>query len=1130
MKQMLFAFFFLLISSFCIFAQEDKAFSVTGSNANYITIPHFSTPTTLTVEAWIKVPNINGTKTIVSWKNVAGGANGDAWLFRLSNNQLQLGEWIGTSWKSFESSVNIVANEWTHVAITRNGTNATLYINGLLAGSSSSMRNTPQCTTDKLTFGAITTTASESFVGQIDDLRIWDVARSASEIATNYTSRLNGNEPGLVGYWQLDGDVTDKTTNSRNGTVTGSAIYVTRFTKEVPAINSLEFKESTNSTPHIEVNATQKGTINWAVTKDNESLNVAEILGGGTSVLASGFGFYSSPNTTEKLGFSQKLTKDESYKVHAIIVNEEGRMSSVLSSSAFTYQGLSSLPLGYHNTDIGVSGVGSVEYVNEVFTLKGGGLGLGTTNDQFHFLYQEFSGDVEVTAEIITKTGVNTTVGVMIRDALSANSKYVMSAITKDELSSNRRYTTATKTSQYVSETTASVGWLKVIRKNGFVASYYSSDGNDWIELYYPESIEFAKTAFVGVIISSNNDGLASADVRNITIKVPGDDVYLSDRGVYFYKKKYTPEPIPTYNANKSLLPVPIIDDNSEWINLYNKAWQIAFSNIKAPVSGSPFVSNWLDEAFDSNIFQWDMIFMTMFSKYSHHIFPGIQSFDNFYCRQKISGSICRAINEVSGNDWFDESSSNLINPPLFSWAEVEYYQATGDKSRFEYVLPVLEKYFEFVENARLGKSTQHKLYWSNGQASGMDNTPRDTGRSGGHYASDEQGWVDMSCQMVIQCNNIAAICEELGYLEKAKLYKDKAAEIGERINQWMWSEEDGIYYDVNVKGVKTNWKTAACFWPMLAGITSEKQDAELVKHLKNPNEFWRDMVFPSLSASHSEYKSNGGYWRGAAWAPTNYAIIKGLETVGYNSFAREASERYVQGIYEVFLQTGTLWENYAPDRKDGVLNPGVHDYTDAEFCRKDFVGWTGLGPISVLIENILGFRMNGASKTINYYLQRADRHGIRNLRMADITTTIITDDRKLDLNKATVTVESNKPYTLIIHFNGTIEQFEVKEGTNTFHLESEYDNIDEPISQNEIELLSNPVKDKLSFKLNLSKSQNVEVSINNLMGSKILCFTEFMEEGISHKSIDVNHLTPALYLLGVSTLEEQLAVKFIKK
>lgn len=508
-----------------------------------------------------------------------------------------------------------------------------------------------------------------------------------------------------------------------------------------------------------------------------------------------------------------------------------------------------------------------------------------------------------------------------------------------------------------------------------------------------------------------------------------GTESTSDERGMYFYKKAYDHEPIPDYEACKHLLPVPVLDDHTAWLDMYYKAWEIAFSNIKAPAEGSPFVSNYYDEALDSYIYQWDMVFMTMFGKYIHHIYMGAKSFDNFYCRQRPSGSISRMIHEISGKDAFDESSSNLINPPLFSWGEMQYYQATGDKSRFEHVLPVLEKYFEFVEKNRGGADTPHGLYWSNGQSSGMDNTPRDTGRERKHHASDHQGWVDMSSQMLIQCNNLAAICEELGYTEKAAKYRAKADEIGQRINRWLWNEEDGIYYDVDVNGKQTHWKTAAAFWPMLAGITSPEQETRLITHLKDTTTFWRAMVFPTLAATHDEYRSDGGYWRGAVWAPTNYAIIKGLE-VNHNDFAREASERYLQGIYEVFRQTGTLWENYAPDRTpEGKLNPGVHDYTDESFCRPDFVGWTGLGPISLLIENILGFRMNGSSKTIDYYLTRTDRHGIENLRMADITTSIMAADRKEHPDKATLTVVSDKAYRLIVHFNGSKREFVIQPG-----------------------------------------------------------------------------------------------------
>ncbi len=94
------------------------------------------------------------------------------------------------------------------------------------------------------------------------------------------------------------------------------------------------------------------------------------------------------------------------------------------------------------------------------------------------------------------------------------------------------------------------------------------------------------------------------------------------------------------------------MEDNHEWINMYWKCWEIAFDHLKKPPKGSPFVSNILDEAFNENIFQWDMIFMVMFARYGHHIFPAINSLDNFYCRQYPSGYICREISEKDGNDF----------------------------------------------------------------------------------------------------------------------------------------------------------------------------------------------------------------------------------------------------------------------------------------------------------------------------------------------------------------------------------------------------------------------------------------------------------------------------------------------
>jgi len=299
-------------------------------------------------------------------------------------------------------------------------------------------------------------------------------------------------------------------------------------------------------------------------------------------------------------------------------------------------------------------------------------------------------------------------------------------------------------------------------------------------------------------------------------------------RGVYFSKKTYTDFPLPSFERSKHKLPSPIIEDKPEFVKLYWKAWELAFKHFRKPLAGSPFVSNYLDEAFSPNIFQWDTIFMIMFARYAHYIFPAIQSLDNFYCRQYENGYICREIVEATGEDFVYEGRQNTINPPIFSWAEVESYKITDDKSRFAMVLPVIEKYVEWLEKYRKSSNTAHQLYWQTGLGSGMDNTPR--------YGS---GWVDMSCQMVMQYRDMAFICNELGLIEKAKKYDKRTDEISALINKFMWNEEDGLYYDVDDVGNQVKWKTVGCFWPMLAGVANSHQAEKLLDNLKDPHSFW---------------------------------------------------------------------------------------------------------------------------------------------------------------------------------------------------------------------------------------------------------------------------------------------------
>lgn len=479
--------------------------------------------------------------------------------------------------------------------------------------------------------------------------------------------------------------------------------------------------------------------------------------------------------------------------------------------------------------------------------------------------------------------------------------------------------------------------------------------------------------------------------------------------------KNFKSSALPTFEESRGLLPIPVIASEPGWLEMYWFCWKEAFTKLKTPQPNSPFVANYIDEAFAPQIFQWDTHFMIQFWKYAHHIFPSIESHDNFYVCQDKDGYICREIREADGSNFFFQGKDNTINPPLFAWVEYEYYKITGDDSRFARIIPVMERYLEWIENNRKHGS-RHNLYWQTNLGSGMDNSPR-----------IGTGWVDMSTQMFMSYKALSKMAAKIGHTDKGALFQKKAEEIKKNINHWMWNENDGLYYDIQDSGEQIPVKTAACFWPMLASIASSKQAEKMMKNLQDSTSFWRLIPFPTLSADHPAYNAIDGYWLGSVWAPTNYMIIKGIEVFGFYDFSYEASVRYLRGMEAVFSKTGTVWENYNPD-----------EYVKSKRANPDFVGWTGLGPIALLIESILGIQADASANTVQWHINRIDKHGIKNLRIGESTISLLAQARKSMDAKAIITVEANKPITLNISKAGKDKSFEVVELNQPVHIEFE--------------------------------------------------------------------------------------------
>ncbi len=112
-----------------------------------------------------------------------------------------------------------------HVAGTYDGESIKYFVNGVMVASQSCSGNLTQ-NTYTTGIGHMYTNSNhyEQFIGYIDEVRIWDIARSATDITANMYDLPNPtSQTGLLAYYKFDGDYINlQGDTSHNGTVVGS--------------------------------------------------------------------------------------------------------------------------------------------------------------------------------------------------------------------------------------------------------------------------------------------------------------------------------------------------------------------------------------------------------------------------------------------------------------------------------------------------------------------------------------------------------------------------------------------------------------------------------------------------------------------------------------------------------------------------------------------------------------------------------------------------------------------------------------------------------------------------------------------------------------------------------------------
>ncbi|MEJ2189724.1 MAG: LamG domain-containing protein, partial [Acidobacteriota bacterium] len=165
----------------------------------------FDFSTHFTIEAWIKPSTLflGGNYAAVA-QGVTAGAGG-AYTFGLQNSPP--GTWfLSVCVPSCNSATspgdNLDAMRWQHVAGVYDGSSITIYRNGQEIAAESWSGDVSDVI--GLVIGRWQVGSPVAFPGLVEDLRVWNTARSQFEILSTMYGGVSGFEPDLMGYWRFN--------------------------------------------------------------------------------------------------------------------------------------------------------------------------------------------------------------------------------------------------------------------------------------------------------------------------------------------------------------------------------------------------------------------------------------------------------------------------------------------------------------------------------------------------------------------------------------------------------------------------------------------------------------------------------------------------------------------------------------------------------------------------------------------------------------------------------------------------------------------------------------------------------------------------------------------------------------
>lgn len=258
--------------------------------------------------------------------------------------------------------------------------------------------------------------------------------------------------------------------------------------------------------------------------------------------------------------------------------------------------------------------------------------------------------------------------------------------------------------------------------------------------------------------------------------------------------------------------------------------------------------------------------------------------------------------------------------PPLLTSFIFDVYQHYGlDKRWLKSAMSLAQKEYETVwmgtkkpneRNVYRGLSRYYDINYLHDLAeaeSGWDMTPRFDRRALNYLP------VDLNALLYKYEMDFARTAQIFEDRREAARWEDLARVRKATMDELMWDRMKGLYYDYNyVKGKRGNVSSLAAYFPMWAGMVSEKQAAALVRALRRFEQKGGLSTTDALPLGQFMLGSMPTQWAYPnGWAPLHFIVVRGLERYGYHKDARRIAMKWMKANQQWFNENHTFLEKY---------------------------------------------------------------------------------------------------------------------------------------------------------------------------------------------------------------------------